>query len=214
MKEEVTSRERILTAIRNSIIPKEDFPMWRVDKSVQVFQPLDDSIDIHFAQTFTNLGGKFVFCQDRNDLGLQLNHIIQQEGWSPIFCNTPGVQSLLEDFDIGYLSDEEDIHDIQFQITDCEFLVARFGSILMSSALSSGRRGHAWSPVHIVIAKASQLKAELGEALSALKEKYEGKMPSAVTLVSGPSRTADIEKTLVMGAHGPRELYVFYLDSE
>lgn len=37
-------------------------------------------------------------------------------------------------------------------------------------------------------------------------------MPSMVTLITGPSRTADIEKTLVMGAHGPKELYVFLLE--
>jgi len=44
------------------------------------------------------------------------------------------------------------------------------------------------------------------------KEKYGGNFPSQMTVITGPSRTADIEKTLVMGAHGPKELYVFMID--
>ena len=51
------------------------------------------------------------------------------------------------------------------------------------------------------------------DALQALQEKYLGALPSLVSLISGPSRTADIEKTLVMGAHGPRELYVFIAEN-
>jgi len=48
--------------------------------------------------------------------------------------------------------------------------------------------------------------------LTAIKEKYSDGFPSQVTIITGPSRTADIEKTLVMGAHGPKELYVFMID--
>ncbi len=210
----VTPKEQILTAVRNSIIPKDDLPLWTVDKGVEVFEPLEDSLDIHFAKTFVGLGGKFVFCQDKADLGEQLHYVMDNEQWASVLCTTPEVQSLLESFDIGFLSDEEDLHDTVCHITQCECLVARFGSVLMSSALPSGRRGHAWPEIHVVIAYASQLKAELKDALEAVHEKYQGRMPSALSLVSGPSRTADIEKTLVMGAHGPRELYVFYVDSE
>ncbi len=210
----ITSKEKILTAVRNSIIPKDDLPLWTVDKGIEVFEPLKTPLDIYFAKTFVDLGGKFVFCQNKADLGEQLHYIVNNEQWASILCQTPELQSLLESFDIGFLSDEDDLHDAICHITQCEFLVARFGSVLMSSALPSGRRGHAWPEIHVVIAYASQLKAELQDALEAVHEKYQGNMPSALSLISGPSRTADIEKTLVMGAHGPRELYVFYVDSE
>ncbi len=45
-----------------------------------------------------------------------------------------------------------------------------------------------------------------------IKSRYGNDLPSMITNVTGPSRTADIEKTLVLGAHGPRELFVFLLD--
>jgi L-lactate dehydrogenase complex protein LldG len=47
-----------------------------------------------------------------------------------------------------------------------------------------------------------------------MRKKYLASLPSMMTLITGPSRTADIEKTLVMGAHGPRELYVFLLEDQ
>ncbi len=65
---------------------------------------------------------------------------------------------------------------------------------------------------HIVIAKASHVVDELKDALNGMKTKYAGNFPSQITVITGPSRTADIEKTLVMGAHGPKALYVLMID--
>jgi L-lactate dehydrogenase complex protein LldG len=48
--------------------------------------------------------------------------------------------------------------------------------------------------------------------LQAIKEKYQEQPPSLISFATGPSRTADIEKTLVTGVHGPKEVYVFLVD--
>jgi len=48
----------------------------------------------------------------------------------------------------------------------------------------------------------------------ALKEKYNQQLPSLMTFATGPSRTADIEKTLVVGVHGPKQVYLFLVDSQ
>ena len=53
---------------------------------------------------------------------------------------------------------------------------------------------------------------DLKDGFNRLKEKYGQKLPSMISTITGPSRTADIEKTLVLGAHGPKELYVFLID--
>ena len=98
---------------------------------------------------------------------------------------------------------------MQAGITTCEYLVARTGSVIVSTATSNGRKMHAYSPVHVVIAREEQLVAQLEDALILLQEKYKSDLPSAITVITGPSRTADIEKTLVMGAHGPKELIIF-----
>lgn len=82
----------------------------------------------------------------------------------------------------------------------------------MSSAQASGRTTSVYAPVHICVAYTSQLVYDIKEGLQILKEKYAGKLPSLITLATGPSRTADIEKTLVVGVHGPKEVYVFLVE--
>ena len=66
---------------------------------------------------------------------------------------------------------------------------------------------------HVVIAYVHQLVDDLKDAFEALQARYQGKLPSMISVVTGPSRTADIEKTLVMGAHGPRELFLILVEA-
>jgi L-lactate dehydrogenase complex protein LldG len=82
----------------------------------------------------------------------------------------------------------------------------------MSTGQKSGRTVSVYAPVHICIAYTSQVVYDIKDALQAARDKYGADFPSLLTFATGPSRTADIEKTLVLGAHGPRELYVFLLD--
>jgi L-lactate dehydrogenase complex protein LldG len=91
-------------------------------------------------------------------------------------------------------------------------LIERTGSILVSSRQSAGRRLGIYPPVHIVVASVSQIVPDIKDGLGFIRKKYGNKLPSMISLVTGASRTADIEKTLVMGAHGPRELVLFLID--
>jgi L-lactate dehydrogenase complex protein LldG len=83
--------------------------------------------------------------------------------------------------------------------------------VLISSKQQSGLRANFFPKTHIVIAHLGQIVSTVKEAMIKLHEKYEGRLPSMTTLITGPSRTADIEKTLVMGMHGPQELIIFML---
>ena len=83
---------------------------------------------------------------------------------------------------------------------------------MVSSKQPSGRRLNVFPESHIVIAYSSQLVPDIKDALKKMQEKYHNNLPSLITVITGPSRTADIEKTLVMGAHGPKQLYLFLID--
>ncbi len=98
-------------------------------------------------------------------------------------------------------------------VTGCEYLVARTGTIVLSAAQQSGRTVSVYAPIHICIAYTNQLVYDVKDALQALKEKYADNIPSFITFASGPSRTADIEKTLVTGVHGPKEVYLFLVET-
>ena len=97
-------------------------------------------------------------------------------------------------------------------ITGCEALVAQTGSILVSSATCGGRGLSVLPPVHLVIATADQVVATLGDALEEARQRHAGRLPSMLSFITGPSRTGDIERILVLGAHGPRELIVIIVD--
>lgn len=83
----------------------------------------------------------------------------------------------------------------------------------MSTAQASGRTVSVYAPIHICIAFTNQLVYDIKDALEAIKKKYGSNPPSLITFATGPSRTADIEKTLVVGVHGPKEVYLFLVEA-
>lgn len=93
-------------------------------------------------------------------------------------------------------------------ITACEALVAQTGSVLVSSATCGGRSLSVLPHVHVVVATADQVVPTLAAALDAARSRHGGQLPSMLSFITGPSRTGDIERILVLGAHGPKELFV------
>lgn len=164
-----------------------------------------------FAENFTGLQGRFSFCSSYAELVAQLNQLADTRNWQQIYCREEGIKHLLAS--AGFMNyTATALHDCDASITTCELLVARTGSILMSSAQQSGRTTSVYAPVHICIAYMSQLVYDIKDGLQLLKDKYADAFPSLITLATGPSRTADIEKTLVVGVHGPKEVFCFLID--
>lgn len=113
----------------------------------------------------------------------------------------------------GYAVDEPGFEKQQLEgcdagITACEAVVSQTGSILVSSATGGGRGLSILPPVHIVVAPVEAVVATVGDALHLMRERYVGQLPSLLSFITGPSRTGDIERILVLGAHGPKELIV------
>jgi L-lactate dehydrogenase complex protein LldG len=98
-------------------------------------------------------------------------------------------------------------------ITGCEYLVARTGSVFLSSKQYLGRTATVFYPVHIIVAYAGQVVPDIQQGLELLTKKYGANLPSMINLNTGPSRTADIEKTLVVGVHGPGEVFCFLVNA-
>lgn len=201
-----TAKENILKKIRQALSNPVPLPFPLSEEKATVFQRPADELDIIFAQEFTKLQGKFVFCVDEKDMQIQLQQLIKASEWMKIYC--------VEDKWNANFSNTINLESCDAAITGCEFLVARTGTIVMSAAQQSGRTVSVYAPIHICIAYTNQVVYDVKDALQLLKEKYAGNIPSLITFASGPSRTADIEKTLVTGVHGPKEVYLFLVDSE
>ncbi len=94
-------------------------------------------------------------------------------------------------------------------VTEADALVAASGTLVLRSA-GRARAVSLLPPVHVAIVPVARLVPDLGAALAAVRG--DGDPESCITLITGPSRTADIEKKLVVGVHGPCALHVVLLD--
>ena len=209
---EPTAKERILKNIRAALIQPTDQPFPNIDTTSSVYQQPEDSLDVIFAEQFSKIQGNFIYCENEKDFLEQLNSLSEKNNWQNISAWEFALQDLLQKNSFMRLRVGKNLEKSDAGITTCECLVARTGSILVSSKKESGRVLPIFPPVHIVIAYNNQLYYDLKEALQYVVEKYNGNLPSMISVASGPSRTADIEKTLVLGAHGPKEVYIFFID--
>lgn len=205
------AKENILKKIRKALSNSTPLPFPQSEGSSSVYQPSQQDLELEFAQRFTSLQGKFVFCVNQKELAAQLNQIAANNKWEKIYCREEGLRTMLAENQFTNYS-HNDLASCDTAITTCEWLVARTGSIVMSAAQESGRTVSVYAPIHICIAYTSQLVYDVKDALLKAREKYSGNLPSLITFATGPSRTADIEKTLVVGIHGPKEVYVFLVD--
>lgn len=205
------SREIILQKIKQALIKKVPVPFSSIPQNPAHFSPSVKELELEFAENFTGLLGKFSYCFNYTELTQQLKALFETRGWKKIYCREEVIKESFakQGFTLNY---SDDLANCDVALTGCEFLVARTGSILLSSASQSGRTVSVYAPVHICIAKTAQLAYDVEDAIMQLRERYGAHFPSMVSLATGPSRTADIEKTLVVGVHGPKEVFCFLID--
>ena len=161
------------------------------------------------------LSGELVCCAEA-DLGETLAGLAQVHGWERpaiheaqlarwaiahgdwakdvvVWGEEPVTPEVLEQCDVG--------------ITTCAALVAQTGSVLLDTECAGGRTLSILPPHHVVVARREQLVADLPAAMALV---HAG--ASMVSLHTGPSRTGDIERILVLGAHGPKKLTVVVVE--
>ena len=211
------ARENILRKIRLAL-QEETLPMPfpEVDKQTtsSFFRhATEETQEENFAAEFTKSGGHFVFCNTQDDLLQNLQLLAESRNWTEVLCAHKPLFSFLVNNKLSFVREFNPSHDqAEACITDCEVAVARTGSLMFSSKQNHGRVAPVYFPVHIVVLQPHQIVPDIGDALKFMKQKYNDNLPSMINLNTGPSRTADIEKTLVTGVHGPKEVFCFFLN--
>jgi L-lactate dehydrogenase complex protein LldG len=201
------AKENILKRIRQALSHPTPLPFPASEGTQSVFVTEAEDPAVIFAREFSKLQGKFAYCINEADLRQQVQALCEQQAWHKIVIREKEWQKLFLGLEL-----HDELASCDASITGCECLVARTGTIVMSAAQESGRTTSVYAPVHVCIARASQLVGDLKDALQYIKTRYPEQWPSQVTFASGPSRTADIEKTLVTGVHGPKEVYCFLVE--
>jgi L-lactate dehydrogenase complex protein LldG len=203
------ARDTILKKIKQAL--KQSVPVpFPATQPLPPYPALQQEPTLEFAERFTSLQGRFSYCSSEEELVTQLNALAEKRKWEKIFCREAALREMLNasGFPFNY---HPTLADCDAAITGCEYLVARTGSILLSSAGESGRTVSVYAPIHICIAYTHQVVEDISDGLEKVLLQNPT-YPSLLTLATGPSRTADIEKTLVVGVHGPKEVFCFLID--
>lgn len=210
------SKENILSKIRKSLNKDQiDMPYPEVEQRLkdEIYVPGTYSLEEIFAENFNQLGGKFVFCEDKTALLNNLIKLHENLGWKHMLCAEKNLMELLNNNQLN-IAESADValEHADACITSCEAVVARTGSVILSSKQNMGRTSSIYYPVHIIVAYTDQVVNDIKEGIDYLGKKYGDNIPSMINLNTGPSRTADIEKTLVVGVHGPGEVFCFLVN--
>jgi L-lactate dehydrogenase complex protein LldG len=211
MQENISSKELMLKKIRKALLEKRDNPYPNLEET-PIYKENTEIPEILFAEQLTAVSGNFIFCENGVDFIEYILELADKFKWRKIYCWEPDLQNLLSTYEFPFYKTDKDFEMAEVGITMCEALIARNGSILVSNQNEAGRRLSIFPHHHIVIARTGQLVMDLKDGFKLIKNKYGSQIPSMISTITGPSRTADIEKTLVLGAHGPKELFVFLID--
>ncbi len=218
----MTERENILARVREALRSpapaRHESPAQRAESPQRWLPKVGGTFEERLALFETNAAGlkaDFHLLADRAELGSRMSSLKKTEGWKRIAshrgelaeaaCQAAGLPVLRTDS--GYPAEELEACDAS--ITECDALIAQTGSVLVTSRSAGGRALSVLPPHHVVIARRDQLLPDLSAAFELLKQKYAPDYPGFISLITGPSRTGDIERILVLGAHGPKKLTIF-----
>ena len=209
-----TAREEILGSIRSHLaasVPYDEQEVSQGSSRMNADQNPSSSVEIcgQFKASLEAVDGHCAIVQGDDGIVKALTQIIH--GGRIAISDNPEVERLLQltDLEIEELGIAPNAHDIfrfDVGISTVQAAIAETGTLVLDSTRERHRLVSLVPPVHIAIVNASTIYATLGETLTMLQNSNE--LSPAITFITGPSRTADIELTLTIGVHGPQELYV------
>jgi L-lactate dehydrogenase complex protein LldG len=224
----MTEREKILGRVQEALKAKAPKPTLPEDGSVEWPQPpvagarrwlplvkptFKDWVEL-FGKNAADLKAGFQMVSSSEEMRQALIQLRDAEGWKRAACHSgllpdaicPALGIQMFKTDKSY--DVYQLEKCDVGITECDALIAQTGSVVLTSRSAGGRALSVLPPHHVVLARRDQLVADLPEAFELLKTTYGTDYPSMISFITGPSRTGDIERILVLGAHGPKKLTI------
>lgn len=206
----MSGREEILGRLRNQAREAEWPPVWQ---SKRAFEDLA----VRFTDSLTAVKGEVRRAESLDRAWQEVGHILEEVGAQAVVANH---EWQAEDFTrrwpdcewhlVGHT--EGDLRSFcaraDVGLSGAEAALAETGSIVVESGSEKSRLATLLPPVHVALVSTSCLVPDIFTWTAARS----GKMPANVTLISGPSKTADIEFTLTIGVHGPKRLIVVLYD--
>ena len=211
-----TNKEQILALLRNAVIEKPEAMFKDIDLQTDTWKPIreEDGNAITFVQRFKDMGGIFIYLENEAELGECLKQLAPQNGWGALWCASPEMQALLEKYGVSYVVDEPNRNDNPkiASIISCDYLIAQTGSIIVTDGRAGSRKAYTNPDILLVMARTDQIVVGLKEAMQKLSKQLGDAGTSQAVILTGTSRSYDIEQEIVQGVFGPRQTAVFLID--
>ncbi len=233
------SRDKILAKVREALAVKTDPHVRHVAQqashslpvlaqgpegravAVKEFLPfVGDSFDDHvaaFRALSEKLQTEFICVDDMDSAQREFQRLGTSNQWQRIGVHdhelvhriTQG--SDLKPTNTSQPYDVRDLEACDVGVSACDALIAQTASVLVTNHSAGGRALSVLPPHHVVVATSDQMVTTMADGYSILRAKHGERWPSFISFITGPSRTADIERVLVLGAHGPKKLTVILI---
>lgn len=186
----------------------------------------EEALDM-FKNNLESLTGRVVIAKNKSEVQEQLKEWIKELGAKSILCwNHPQLRELTQPGDLGievfYWDKGQDpktlrelAAKVDIGLTWVDYAIGYTGTMATLSDPDHGRLVNLLPPTHIAVFTTAQLVPTMSQVIGDLgKQRGKEGLPAAITFVTGPSRTSDIEMDLSIGVHGPYRTWVIILDEK
>ena len=207
------SRDLTLARIREALSDSPPIQYQASSTQQRSVLPSVCDLTVQFAQNAATLRAEFFDLPDETAARAKLLELTQHHGWKKVATHQGRLTDALVPRSLPLLDtthgyEVTELESCDAGISECDALIAQTGSVLLTSRSGGGRALSVLPEHHVVLARRSQLLADLPAAYELLHQRYGSAWPSLMTFITGPSRTGDIERILVLGAHGPKKLTI------
>ena len=210
-----TTKEQILAKVREAILEKDEKHFSDINLQDDTWIPFkeEDGKEFTFIERFKENGGIFMYFEEISHFKEAMQQFVIENGWDPLLTTSPVIKEIFADTDIVFQDDYNNLERKKnVSIIDCECLIAQTGSVLVSDATAGSRAAYSFADTLLIFARATQFVAKMKDAFTLMKEKYADNQPAGMTIISGASRSTDIDNTLVIGAFGCKQIALFLVE--
>ena len=211
-----SARQAIFASIRENLAASSRFDTGHCEDSVvhDVSIPtIRDDVLERCRENLEVVGAKFTIVENEDEAAARIQTIIDEMSATNVVISdselvrrvmaTAGVQAIEN-------ASRDELFSSDIGVTSAQWVIAETGTLVLESGAEQHRLVSLVPPVHACVIRASTIRHTLSEILVLLDTNAN----PAVTFITGASRTSDIELTLAIGVHGPRDLYVIVLNDQ
>lgn len=213
---ERTNKEQILAKVREAVMTKDENLFKDVNMQDDTWTPFkeEDGADFTFVERFIENGGIFVYFESKDNFLDAMKQYVVENQWEPLCTTSKKMADVFKDSNIKLSHDYTTKRKKTVSITDCECLIAHTGSVVVTDKCAGSRQAYSNADILLVFASPSQIVASMKDAIHFVKEKYGSEKPSETVIISGASKSIEIDNQLVVGAQGIKQLALFLVEED